>query len=78
VISVIGHSSLCSVGVSGILVMLVFVDVSVSGSSPVQISRSSVVLIAVGANHFLSRSSAHAGVECSVESNITLQAVHDG
>jgi hypothetical protein len=75
---VTGNSGSKSVQIQNADVVVVISGVAITGDSPFVISGSSVTLIIAENNDLTSTVTAHAGMECSSRSNITLQALDGG
>jgi hypothetical protein len=70
-----GNSTQSSITITNIHVAIVFQGINLSTTAAVMISASSATLIAVGTNTIRSTVALKAGIECSFDSNIAIQAV---
>jgi hypothetical protein len=75
---VIGKSSSHSIRINAANLKVHFSNLFINTESPLVISGSSVVLVAMGVNELHSTSSNHAGIECSDNSNVTLASFEKG
>jgi hypothetical protein len=76
-LSITGSSSANGVTLSGTSLVVIFAEASVN-TGPIVLYGSTVTLISEGASSFTSKDYDIAGVECDVESNVTLGAMSGG